>query len=111
MLVKPIPLQLLIHTISYQEYYNNDGLGSGFKEPVTINNVRVDPVTSVIRSSLRDDTEANSVIFIDRTHSTPYLEFKEKSKITFKSKAYEIVQVKTLFDDQELPHHYEVIIK
>lgn len=111
MIAKPIPLKLLIHTISYEEYYNNDGLGSGYKAPITINYVRVDPITSVTRSSMKNDVEGDSVIFIDRTHSTPYLRLKEKSKITFKEKNYEVVKVKTLYDSAETPHHYEVIIK
>lgn len=109
--IKPIPKKLLTHTIQYEEWFNDDGYGSSYKNPITINFVRVDPSSAIARSNIRDDVEANSVIFIDRIYSQPFIELKEKSRVTFEGKPFEVTKTNPFYDFLEVPHHYEVLIQ
>ncbi|PJZ00379.1 minor capsid protein [Bacillus vallismortis] len=112
-MAKPIPANLLFHSIEYEEYAgDSNGWGGNFEPAQSIENVRVEPVTAIMRSNIRDDVEGESIVFIDRLNSTPYKKLKEKSRVTFEGKTYEIQRVKALYDENPgAPHHYEVEIK
>jgi hypothetical protein len=111
MIAKPIPLSLLIHTIDYAEKTGNDGWNDTHSNPVQIKNVRVEPAVNLKRSSQKVSSDAKHLVFVDRTHSTPYPEFKELSNVTWKGKEYELVAVKPFYDTGEQPHHYELELK
>lgn len=105
---RPIPRQLLIHTVEYEEYLNDDGWGDEFAEKVTIERVRMDVNEKVSRSQTSSGTKATNILFVDRTHSSPYPKFKKKSKIYWDGDEYEIDSVKALYDSDQVPHHYEL---
>lgn len=112
-MAKPIPINILIHTIDYEEYGDqSNGWGDGFAPSLTIENVRVEPVTAVMRSNARNDIEGEAIIFIDRLNSKPFKRPEEKSIVTFDGRKYEIQRVRSLYDENpKTPHHYEVEIK
>lgn len=107
-IIKPIPKRLLIHSIIYREKLPDDGWGGGFAEPVTIENIRVEPARSINRSGNADDIVARNIVFIDRVYSKPFLELKEKSKVEFNGKEYEVNKVSPHYGFKDTPHHYEV---
>ncbi|KIL33465.1 putative minor capsid protein [Bacillus subtilis] len=112
-MAKPIPIELLIHSIEYEEITDNpNGWGGGFATPIPIERVRVEPVTAIMRNNVRNDVEGQSIIFIDRLNSKPFKRMKEQSRVTFNGKTYEVQKVKELYDENPgAPHHYEVEIK
>ncbi|KIN42422.1 putative minor capsid protein [Bacillus subtilis] len=112
-MAKPIPIELLIHSIEYEEIAEDTtGWGGEFEAPITIGKVRVEPVTAIMRNNVRDDVEGQSVIFIDRLNSKPFKRLKEQSRVTFNGKTYEVQKVKEMYDENPgAPHHYEVEIK
>lgn len=110
MLVKPIPKHLLIHTVQYHEIILGGRYGTEYKDPVTLENVLVQFGTVVKRTNTagnRDETkEAKAVLFIDVTHSTPFIIPVEKSKINLNGQEFTINLVDHLFTTQL--HHLEV---
>ncbi|MBU5327631.1 putative minor capsid protein [Bacillus paralicheniformis] len=111
-MAKPIPEELLIHSVTYEEYTGrDDGWDDNPAEPVTITKVRVEPITGIVRNNVRDDVEGQSIVFIDRTHSKPFKRPAERSKMTFNGRKYEVSKVKECYDENPGdPHHYEVIL-
>ncbi|MGM0816045.1 MAG: putative minor capsid protein [Bacillota bacterium] len=115
-MAKPIPLKLLFHSVVYREYKGGndgwDGSPGSYAEPITIENIRVEPITVIARNNVRDDTEGQSVVFIDRANSKPFLNPVERSKMSFDGIDYEVNNVKAYYDENpHKPHHYEVILK
>lgn len=115
-MAKPIPLKLLFHSVDYHEYKGSDdgwnGDPNSYAEAITIENVRVEPITLIARNNVRDDTEGQSVVFIDRTNTKPFRKPVERSKISFNGIDYEVNNVKAYYDENpDQPHHYEVILK
>lgn len=112
-MAKPIPANLLFHSIEYEELSGDpNGWGGGFAPALTIENVRVEPVTAIMRNNVRNDVEGESIIFIDRSNSKPFKKLEERSRVTFDGKTYEIQRVKSVYDENPgAPHHYEVEIK
>lgn len=112
MIIRPLPKKLLIHEIEYSEYAGSNGWDGSFNVPTMIENVRVDPKTAIKRTSDSFSKDVNHIVYVDRTHSKPYPKFKEKSKITWKGKEYELNEVKEFYDtDPNEPHHYELGLK
>ncbi|NUJ19285.1 minor capsid protein [Bacillus glycinifermentans] len=111
-MAKPIPIDLLFHSVEYEEYTGrDDGWDDNPATPVTIKNVRVEPITGIVRNNVRDDTEGQSIVFIDRTNSKPFIRPVERSKMTFNGRKYEVNKVKECYDENPgAPHHYEVIL-
>lgn len=108
--IKPIPLNLLIHTIIYTEVEGSDGWDDNEKVPITIENVRVQPSSSLRRSSNSKGIDYNNIVFIDMENSSSCPEFKEKSTVTWNNKDYEIVDVLPVHGAYDI-HHYELGLK
>jgi hypothetical protein len=111
MMAKPIPIHLLIHTIQYAEKSGNNGWDDTFHDPIQIEKVRVEPAVNLRRSSTKVSTEAQHMVFVDRTNSTPYPEFKQGSNVIWKGVEYELSAVKPYYDTDDVPHHYELELK
>jgi hypothetical protein len=110
MAVKPIPKRLLIHSVDYREYIQDDRWGDRFDDPVTLRYVRVEPASDLRRDATKESMPSEAVLFIDRVHSSPFIEPKEKSRITFRGREYEVHQVKALYAFGPEVHHYEVVL-
>lgn len=85
MIVKPIPLSWLVHSIEYKHYEGKDHYDEAvYSAPIVIENVRVEFIDSFQRSKLSEDNVFNGVIFVDSVNSKPLPEHFEKgSKIIF----------------------------
>ncbi|MFZ4452084.1 putative minor capsid protein [Salibacterium aidingense] len=108
--IQPIPKNLLIHSVTYTEATeDNGGWNSGMTPaPVTIERVRVEPTSTLSRSSNRRDVNASHIIFIDHVHSSPFLRMKEGSTVNFDGKDWKVERVQTYYAFRSDPHHYEV---
>jgi len=105
-LAKPIQKRLLIHTVIYKEKQADDGWGNEYKEPVIINQVRIEPKTKLVRSNTGESVESTTTIFWDCVFSSPAT-FINGSKITFEGIEYELRQTDKFYDADRL-HHLEL---
>lgn len=106
---KPIPLELLIHNITYQEMGESDGWDDAPKgKPIHILRVRVQPIDRERKTSNSEGVAADFELFVDRTYSSYYPEFKVGSIVTFNNKTYTISDVSPFYDFDVIPHHYEI---
>lgn len=110
-MVRAIPKKLLIHSIEYEAFSGNDGWGDTWDEPITINNVRVNPVSSLNRSGNSEGEQVNHVVFVDRKHSSHFPVFTIRSRITFNGVPREVVDVKPFYGFDSTPHHYEIEVR
>ena len=106
--IRPIPKNLLIHSVEYREYLEDDRWGDGFADPITIEFVRVEPATALNRNTTREEIVAQHILFVDRVFSKPFVEMKEKSKVKFQGKEYEVHKVNIRYTFGPAPHHIEV---
>jgi len=106
--IRPIPKKLLIHSVEYREHLEDDRWGDGFADPVTLEFVRVESATSMNRDTSKEEVVARSVLYIDRTHSKPFLRPKEKDRIVFQGEEYEVHRVDVHYAFGPRIHHLEV---
>ena len=103
----------LVDSFVYYEYLKNDEFGKSiYSDPVTINNVRVDYSTQFTRDKTESKVIANAVIFCFASATTPFLAFKEQSKVTMDGKEYVIQKVvtnKEPYNDTLWSYELEVI--
>lgn len=97
---------MLIHSIEYKEIEPDEGWGVVFKETKTINQVRVEPKTKLVRSGTGESVESTTTIFWDVVFSTPAT-FVKGSKLTFNGNEMELRQVDEFYDGEKL-HHLEL---
>ncbi len=101
-----MPLEILIHAVAYEEYQEKDRYGNQFKEPVTLENVLVQPTSNIKRSNNTDQLAYKALLFFDCVHSSPVVDFVKKSKITFHGETMIIDKVNPIYTFDL--HHYEL---
>lgn len=109
--MRPIPKALLRHTILYHEKnndvkdlrYHNDG----YKDPITISNVCIQPSFSKRNTSSGEEKSYKSLLIIDGFNSSPVIKPIYLSKIVFDDEEMIVQNVKEFYDKGKL-HHYEV---
>jgi hypothetical protein len=109
-MVRTIPLHVLIHEVTYEEYAGDDGWGESYKPAVTLKNVLIQPISNITRSNIAEQKNYKAILFFDMTHSMPKVTFKEKSKVTFNGQTMTVQEVNTLYAFSTVPHHIEVTL-
>lgn len=105
----PIPRFLLIHTVTYERHNADDSFSNAYFPPVTLQNVRIDPTTRLVRNSNGDSINAKATLFYDCSNSTPLNQvFEEKARVTWNGQQYYVLEVSQLFTDRL--HHIEVTL-
>ena len=107
-LVKPIPIHLLPDTVTYEEYEGSERWGDTWTAPVTLSNVRVEDMSSLTMSNIREQREFKALLFFDVVISKSDIPFAfiEKSKVTHNGVEYVVNKV-TPVRAFKL-HHFEV---
>lgn len=107
-MLKPIPMKLLIHSATYEEFVDDGRYGESFRDPITFNHIRIDYATSVNASGNTESKSIKALMFFDLVNSkaSGMFEFKEKSKITFNGMVLHVQKVNPLYSTRL--HHYEV---
>ncbi|EAC3660565.1 VanZ family protein [Listeria monocytogenes] len=106
----PLPLDWLIHNISY-EAYKEEGRHNevGYEKGIEVEHVRVDFSKSNQIAGLSDNDRYDAVIFIDAVNSMNVpKDFISRSKIYFSGKAYKIVKVIPCYATSNSVHHWEI---
>lgn len=105
--IRPMPKAVLIHEVEYAEYTESDRYGKGYKDPVTLTNVLVQPTSNINRSNVVESVAYSSLMFYDCTNSKPQnIEFKKNSKITFNGKEMVINKINPIYTFDL--HHIEL---
>lgn len=106
-MIRAMPMQILIHTVEYKEYVGEGRYGKEYKDGVTLDNVLVQPVSSLGKTTLVDVERFNSLMFFDCSNSTPSgTTFTKGSLITFGGEEMEIEEVVPVYAFDL--HHYEL---
>lgn len=106
-MIKPIPIEMLIHTVIYEEFVSKDRNGEVFKEPVTLEDVLLQPISSLKRTNLSDEKAFKSLLFFDCVNSKPEgVAFKKRSKITFNGDTMVLNEINPIYTFTL--HHYEL---
>lgn len=112
MKIDPIPKELLIHSVTYREFIQNETWGETYKPSITLTNVLVQPATALTKDTIRETIQAKAILFYDMEHSKPTMpvfSFIEKSKIVFQGQEMTVDKVNIFYAfDGETPHHYEI---
>ncbi|WP_411955145.1 putative minor capsid protein [Alkalibacillus sp. S2W] len=103
--IRPIPKMLLKDSIQYQSKNSNDGWDDSYSDKQTINNVRVEPVSSMNRSGDSEGKQANDVVYIDYKNSS-YFPIDAKPGDLVNER--EVTRVNVLKAFKETPHHLEL---
>ncbi|AKG89318.1 TPA: minor capsid protein [Listeria monocytogenes] len=108
--VPQLPLDWLIHNISYEAYKEENRHNEVvYEQGVEIEHVRVDFSKSNQIAGLSDSDRYDAVIFIDAVNSMNVPDdFISRSKIYFSGKAYKIVKVIPCFATSNSVHHWEI---
>ncbi|MFC0271125.1 putative minor capsid protein [Metabacillus herbersteinensis] len=111
--VKPIPLSVLPHTVTYEEWQEGDGINteSGFKAAVTLSNVRVQLLSNIRKNTNSESLLYDAMLFYDvvNSSSSGAFVFTEKSKVTFNGKAMFVEKVNPV--EAFKLHHHEIGLK
>lgn len=86
--------KMLVDEFVYEEFESNDDWGETvYKEPVTVTNVRIDRNTVYSRDKTQTQIVADSIIFCYASATSPFIDFKEQSRVTFDGNEYVIKKV------------------
>lgn len=106
-MIRPMPKAILIHSVQYKEYVGEDRYGNSFKEPITLKNVLIQPVSATTRGNIGESISFNSLMFYDCTNSIPKdITFTKKSIITFNGEEMVVNKVNPIYTFNL--HHYEL---
>lgn len=82
MMIRRIPKRMLIHSFEYSEYLKEDrNHKATYAAPVTVSSCRADFSTIYSRDSSEKKIVANCLIFCYNGQTSPFVAFKEQSKI------------------------------
>ncbi|MFD2658625.1 putative minor capsid protein [Gracilibacillus thailandensis] len=105
MRIKPIPKKLLPDTVTYKPLTGDDGWNKTYGEAQTINHVRIEPATSMNRSSNSEGVLASDLIFVDRINSSYFPTDAKAGDLINDREVTNVVKAKA-FDEN--PHHLEM---
>ena len=97
--IKPIPLNLLIHSIDYEAVNDGDGWSDqpGYDAPVTIDNVRFEYGSEFSRSGNADNVMYKAQVFVDMRNSKPIPDFVENSRVTVDGETMYIKEIEKVY--------------
>lgn len=105
--------EALVHSFGYAEFLSKDrNHQPKYKEPITVDNCRIDYETVYSRSSSEKQVVANAIIFCYVGYTTPLVEFKEQSKVTIHGKQFvieKVVPITNPFNSDLFAYELEVI--
>lgn len=111
--IKPIPLNVLQHTVTYEQFQKGDGINTSdsFLTAVTLSKVRVQQLSNFSRNTVSEELLYDSILFYDVVNSSGLgsQSFTEKSKITFNGKTMYIEKISPV--EAFSLHHYELGIR
>lgn len=122
----PIPLQLLIHSVTVEEAHNGDSDDASSLYPDenkpkkhVLNHVRMQPVDKQVTTNLGDGVNnvalqgSNYLMFIDRQNSVNPDNYipQVDDTVHFNADIRTVIQVSAMYALGNEPHHWEVLLQ
>lgn len=107
--MKPIPKQLLIHTVTLRYKTDSDIWDNSAYEEQTLHYVRIEPKKTLTYTKESQQLSLNSILFIDALNSTLPTKISLDDEIIWRGNTYTIKSIDEQFALDGLSlHHYEI---
>lgn len=102
-----------VHVCTGLDRYQNQSFAE-----YTVKKVHLQPTNEIRKTADNTDCTLRSILFVDRRHSTPLLDWEQlfnsahkiggDMKVTCRGEEYTVFSVDALRDDTDQFHHYEI---
>ena len=117
-MLRPIPAKIMRSTATVKCCTGIDRYQNPTYETYTVKKVHLQPTNELKKTAVNTSNVLRAVLFVDRRHSTPNLDwlnlFKTAQeipgdiKVTVRGIEYTVFNVDELMDDTDCFHHYEI---
>ena len=117
-MLRPIPARIMRSTATVRACTGIDQYQTQTFAEYTVKNVHVQPTNEIRKTAENTDCTLRSILFVDRKHSTPTLDWWAlfdtahtlggDVKVTIRGVEYTVFSVDELRDDTDQFHHWEV---
>ena len=105
--------KLLVHSFIYEEYLGKGKKGESlFAEPIVIEKCRIDGNIKTYVGTNNNQITYDSILFCYSDFTTPFVVFKERSKVTYNNKEkviQKVVEVAFPYRDEIFAYELEVL--
>lgn len=117
-MLRPIPARIMRSTATVKVGTSKDLYQNPVYTTYTMNHVHIQPTNEIRKTVTNTDCTLRSILFVDRRHSTPNLdwwalcnqahELGLDMKVIVRGVEYTVFSVDELRDDTDQFHHYEI---
>ena len=117
-MLKPIPARIMRSTATVKACNGLDRYQNQTFNEYTVKNVHLQPTNEIRKTADNTDCTLRSLLFVDRRHSTPTLDWWNifntahrmggDVKVVVRGEEYTVFTVDELRDDTDEFHHYEI---
>lgn len=117
-MLKPIPLKILRTTAVVKACTGTDRYQNQTHSETTVKHVHLQPTSEIRKTVNNTDCTLRSLLFVDRRHSTPLLDWEQllesshdnggDLRVVVRGIEYTVLTVDALRDDTDKLHHYEI---
>ena len=115
---KPIPARIMRSSATVKACTGLDRYQNQTFTEYTVKGVHIQPTNEIRKSADNTDCTLNSILFVDKKHSTPTLDWWSlfntahgmggDVKVIIRGREYTVFTIDELRDDSDLFHHYEI---
>lgn len=120
-MLRPIPAKIMRSTATVKCCTGIDRYQNQTYETYTVKKVHLQPTNELKKTAANTSNVMRAVLFVDRRHSTPNLDWMNLFKIaqeipgdikvTVRGIEYTVFTVDELMDDTDCFHHYEISLE
>lgn len=117
-MLRPIPARIMRSTATVKVGVGRDRYQNPTYTVYTVKNVHLQPTNEIRKTASNTDCALRSVLFVDRRHSTPSIDWWTlfntahglglDMKVIVRGQEYTVQLVDELPDDTDQFHHYEI---
>ena len=117
-MLKPIPAKIMRSTATVKACTGIDRYQNQTFDEYTVKRVHLQPTNEIRKTADNTDCTLRSILFVDKRHSTPTLEWFAlfntahqlggDVKVTVRGEEYTVFSVDELRDDTDSFHHWEI---
>jgi hypothetical protein len=117
-MLRPIPAKIMRSTVTVMVGTVKDLYQNPVYTEYTVKGVHLQPTNEIRKTGTNTDCSLRSILFVDRRHSTPALdwwalfntahELGLDMKVVVRGQEYTVFTVDELRDDTDNFHHYEI---
>lgn len=117
-MLRPIPAKILRSTATVKVCTGVDRYQAQTYETHTVNRVHLQPTNEIRKTPENTDCALQSVLFVDRRHSSPVLDWRGlldaahsiggDMRVIIRGEEFTVLTVDELRDDTDQIHHWEI---